>query len=251
MFSRSKVAALVAELFGVVVLVTAVYSMVARTSFPLFGGLAAGITLGTLVYTIGNASGAQVNPAITLGLWSVRKINTLRAIAYIAAQMLGAFAAWQLINYFLGSNIESLANKFEVKTLIAEAAGAFVFGFGVASAVYQKFEGEKLAFTVGASLTLGILVASLGSNGVINPAVALGLQSWNAAYVAGPIIGAIVGMNVYALLFAEEKVFSRPVRAKVVSAKSSTKTTAKKTPAKSAKTTVNKKTVKKSAAKKR
>lgn len=248
MISRNKLAALVAELMGVVVLVTAVYSMVARTSFPLFGGLAAGLTLGVLVYTVGNTSGAHVNPAITLGLWSVRKINTLKALSYIAVQMLGAFAAWKLINYFLGSDIQSIANKFDVKVLVAEAVGALVFGFGVASAVYQKFEGEKLAFTVGGSLTLGILVASLGSNGVLNPAVALGLQSWNAAYVAGPIIGSIVGMNLYALLFADGVVLGGPVRLPRLHI-----TRAAAAPARSSKTksSAKKKTTKKSTSKKR
>jgi aquaporin Z len=203
MVSRQKVAMVVAELMGVIVLVTAVYAMVARTTFPLFGGIAAGLTLGVLVHTIGTASGAHVNPAITLGLWSVRKVKTLTALVYIAAQMLGGLAAWALINYFLGTHIQSMANKFEWKILVAEAVGALVFGFGVASAIYQRYEGARAAFTIGGSLTLGMLVASLASNAIVNPAVALGLQSWNVAYVVGPLIGSIVGMNLYALFFAE------------------------------------------------
>lgn len=247
MFSRKKVAMVVAEFMGVVVLVTAVYSMVARTTFPLFGGLAAGITLGLLVHTIGSTSGAHVNPAITLGLWSVRKVKTLTAIAYIAAQMLGAFAAWMLINYFLGSDIQSIANKFEVKVLIAEAVGTLIFGFGVAAAVYQKYEGAKLAFTVGASLTVGILVASLASNGVLNPAVALGLQSWNWAYATGPIIGSIVGMNLYALIFADDVSFKKVSisRSKVAAKPAKVAAKSKATPAK------KKSAAKKPAAKKR
>ncbi len=236
MNTRQKVAMTVAELMGVVVLTTAVYSMVARTSFPLFGGLAAGVTLGLLVHTIGNVSGAHVNPAITLGLWSIRKVKTLPAIVYIACQMLGGLAAWALINYFLGSSIQSIANKFELKVFVAEGIGALIFGFGVASAVYQKYEGTKLAFTVGGSLTIGILVASLASNGVLNPAVALGLQSWNWAYATAPLAGSIIGMNLYAVVFTDEIKFSRPVRK--VTAKAVTK---KKTVAKTVKKTTKKK----------
>ncbi len=243
---RQKIAMAVAELMGVVVLTTAVYSMVARTSFPLFGGLAAGITLGLLVHTIGSASGAHVNPAITLGLWSVKKVKTLQAIIYIAFQMVGGLAAWALINYFLGSSIESIANKFEVKVLIAEAIGALIFGFGVASAVYQKYEGTKLAFTVGGSLTIGILVASLASNGVLNPAVALGLQSWNWAYAAGPIAGSIIGMNLYAILFTDEIKFQLP-KGKFKATKVSTKTTSKSV----AKSSTKKKTTAKKTTKKK
>ncbi len=209
MFSRLKFAMVLAELMGVMVLVTAVYSMVARTSFPLFGGLAAGITLGLLTLTIGATSGAHVNPAITLGLWTIRKVKTLTAISYITFQMLGGYLAFLLINYLMGRNIESIANAPDLKIFIAEAIGALIFGFGVASAIYQKYEGGRLAFAIGGSLTIGILVASLASNGILNPAVAIGLQSWNKAYALGPIVGSIVGMNLYALLFAEETLYKR------------------------------------------
>lgn len=209
MFSRLKVAKILAELMGVIILVTAVYSMVARTPFPLFAGMAAGLTLGLLVFSIGATSGAHVNPAITLGLWSIRKVKTSTAIIYVLIQLLGGYLAFLLINYLLGRNIESIANAPEIKVFVAEAIGALIFGFGVASAIYQKYEGGKLAFAVGGSLTVGILVASLASNGVLNPAVAIGLQSWNKAYALGPIVGAIIGMNLYALLFTEETIIKR------------------------------------------
>jgi glycerol uptake facilitator-like aquaporin len=241
MSARQKVAMVVAELMGAAVLASAVYAMVGRTTFPLFGGLAAGLTLGLLVHTIGSASGAHVNPAVTLGLWSVRKISTVKAVFYIAAQMLGGLAAWGLINYFMGAKLQSIAGEeFDWKILIAEATGTFIFAFGIASAIYQKYEGAKLAFTVGASLTIGILVASLGSNGVLNPAVAVGIQSWSWAYAVGPIVGAVLGMNVYALLFSDEVVIKRPVRAAVAAKTVTAKAAPKKKPA-----------AKKSAAKKR
>ncbi len=205
MFSREKIAALVAEFLGTATLVIAVYSMAARTSFPLFAGLAAGLTLGLMVLVIGAFSGAQLNPAVTLGLWSARKNKTLTSIVYIAAQMLGGLAAWALLKYFLGHNLDNLAGqKFEWKVFIAEAVGAAVFLFGVTSAVYQKYEGGKLAFAAGASLTIGILVATMASNGLLNPAVAVGLQSWNWAYAAGPLVGAVIGANLYSLLFAAD-----------------------------------------------
>lgn len=243
MISRQKVAMVVAELMGVVVLALAVYAMVGRTTFPLFAGLAAGTVLALLVHTIGATSGAHVNPAVTLGLWSVRKVKTTQAIIYIAVQMLGGLAAWKLAEYFLGSDLQSLAGEtFSWKVLWAELAGTFIFGFGIASAVYQKYEGGKLAFTVGASLTVGILVASLASNGVLNPAVAVGLQSWSWAYAAGPIAGSILGMNVYAILFTDEISFKRPKLARAKAAPAAVKKPIKKV---AAKKTTTKKTTKK------
>ena len=93
MLDKQKVTIAIAEAFGVMILVTAVYAMVARTSFPLFAAIAAGLTVGGLVLTIGPKTGAHVNPAITLGLWSIKKISTARAVMYVVAQVLGGVAA--------------------------------------------------------------------------------------------------------------------------------------------------------------
>lgn len=213
MFGKNKIAMIVAEFLGAGILSVVVYSMIARTSFPLFSGLAAGLTLAMLVLVVGNVSGAHANPAVTMGLWSQRKIPTAQAVVYIAAQMLGGIAAWTLLKYFLGHSLESLAgNKFEWKVVIAEGIGTAIFVFGVVSAVYQKYEGGKLAAVVGSSLFIGVLVASMASNALLNPAVAVGVQSWNWAYAAGPLIGAGVGANLYGILFVPSPAKSSKTR---------------------------------------
>lgn len=202
MFGRRQVAMLVAEFMGTAMLALAVYSMVARTSFPLFAGLAAGGTLGLVAITMGSVSGGYLNPAVTFGMWTVRKIKTVQALLFVAAQMLGGVAAWQLIKYYLNRKVESVAGaKFDWRVFIAEAVGTLVFSMGVAAAVHHKDQGGKLSFVLGGSLLIGILIASLGSNGVLNPAVAIGIQSWSWAYAVAPFAGALVGFNVYTLLF--------------------------------------------------
>lgn len=218
MLNRQKVAMVTAEFLGTALLAVAVYSMSARTSFPMFSGMAAGLVVGMATLVLGKVSGAIINPAITVGLWSIGKLKTLPALAYIAAQMLGGLAAWALLKYFLGHQLDSVAGKFDWKVVVAEATGALVFGLGFAGAVYQKFEDGKLAFTLGVSLLVGILVASLGSNGIINPAVAVAVRSWSWAYAVAPVLGAVVGMNLYALLFAENSAWSGPALARTKSA---------------------------------
>ena len=127
----------------------------------------------------------------------------MQAIVYVAAQLLGGLAAWQLSEFLLNQPLRNVAgDSLDWRVLTAEAVGAFVFTFGVAAAVSKAYEQVKLAMVVGASLTLGIMVASLASNGVVNPAVAIGIQSWGWAYVLGPVAGALVGMNLYGLIFA-------------------------------------------------
>lgn len=213
MFGKRKIAMIVAEFLGAAILAMAVYSMLARTSFPLFSGVAAGVTLAILVMVIGSVSGAHVNPAVTLGLWTIRKVSTSRAVVYIIAQMLGGLAAWGLIRYFLGHSINSIADsKFNWKIAVAEMVGTFIFTFGFAAAVYQKLDSDRKGLIIGGSFLLGILVASLASNGILNPAVALGIQSWSWTYAVSPLIGGVVGMNIYSLLFTDlpaEKVTNR------------------------------------------
>jgi glycerol uptake facilitator-like aquaporin len=131
MFNRQKVAILLAEFLGTAILAVSVYAVVSVIPISLFAGMAAGLVLGLAVLTIGAVSGAHINPAITLGFWSVGKIKTLTAIAYIIAQVLGGFAALYLIKYFAGQPVESIAGKFDVKAFTAEAIGAFVFGIRV------------------------------------------------------------------------------------------------------------------------
>jgi aquaporin Z len=204
MLGRSKIAAFVAEFLGTGTLTLVVYTIVARTSFPLFSAIAAGTVVAMFTVAMENVSGANLNPAITFGLWTIRKLSTVRAIVYIIAQALGGLAAWSLLKYFLGHNLTSVAGaSFEWKVFVAEALGGMIFALGFAAAVVQRFQGGKLAATIGLSLTAGILVASLASNGVLNPAVAVGIQSWSWAYATAPLAGALVGMNVYGMLFSE------------------------------------------------
>lgn len=228
MFTRKKIAAFTAELLGTAVL-TAVVLAVVRSAIgiPYFLAIGVALTLSLLVLILGSASGAHVNPAVTFGLWTLRKINTADAVMYIVAQFIGALAAAKLYVYLTEQSLQNIANtEFDWRILIAELIGTFVFTFGIAAAVYQRYEGGKLAMTIGGSLGLGILVAGVASNSVLNPAVALGIQSWSMVYVAGPLLGAIFGMNLYALLFAGEKIITvkkRPIKKAATKSKSKTK----------------------------
>ncbi len=204
MFDRQKIAMILAEFLGAGILSSVVLSMVARTSFPFFAAAGAGFTMLLLVIAVGDVSGAHANPAVTLGMWTLKKIKTEQAVVYIAAQMLGGLVAWKLGQYLLNTNLVNLATtKFDWRVFVAEAVGAMIFGMAIAGATYKNLTGLQRAALIGTGLFLGILVASLGSNGVLNPAVALGIRSWNFAYITGPIVGVVVGMNVYALTMLE------------------------------------------------
>ncbi|HLZ15036.1 MAG TPA: aquaporin [Candidatus Saccharimonadales bacterium] len=205
MFSRNKIAMVMAEFLGTGLL-TAVVLTVGRSSvgLPYFVALAAGLVLIGGMLMFGPVSGAHFNPAITLGLWSARKVKTLPALVYIAAQLLGGMAAYLLYSYMANTTWHNTGH-FESRVMVAEAVGTLVFSLGWAAAVYQKWETGRAAATVGVAFVLGILVASSASAALLNPAVALGMRVWVwGTYVLGPVLGAIIGINLYGLLFAPE-----------------------------------------------
>jgi glycerol uptake facilitator-like aquaporin len=214
MFGRNKIAMLVAEFLGTGVL-TAVVLAITRSNigYPYFVALGVGLALAVLIMTFGAVSGAHFNPAITLGLWSARRVKTLPAVVYIAVQLAGAMAAYLLYTYFVNSHWPN-SGKFASRVLVAEATGAFVFALGWATVVYQKYEGAKAAFTIGAALAVGMIVASVGSGAYLNPAVALGVRNWGwGTYALGPVLGAVIGFNLYALLFAPREALMEAVGA--------------------------------------
>ena len=208
MFRKNKLAMLVSEFLGTAVLALAVLALShSQLSYPYFIASAAGLTLVLLVVALAGISGAVFNPALTIGLWTVRKLRTLQALSYIIAQFAGAAAAWYLFVYFTKLDNAKNNGTYDARLLVAEAAGTFVFSFAVASAIYQRLSLGLKAFMVGGGLTAGAIIASLGSAGVVNPAVAFSVHQFGwGTYVLGPVLGAVVGFNLYNLLFVETEV---------------------------------------------
>ena len=172
--------------------------------FPVSTPVLAALTLGLFVYSVGHISGTHINPAVTIGAWSIGKIRSREAVRYIVAQVLGAGLAWIKLGFLMTSEV-SLAVSSTMTVGFAEFVGTFFFTFGIASVVYGRTPGQFSGVVVGGSLLLGVAFAALiGSNGILNPAVAFGIGSFNFMYLFGPIFGSIVGMNVYKYLSDEK-----------------------------------------------
>lgn len=190
-----------AEMVGAFLLAFAV-GLSVILDFGLPTPLVAGLTLGLFVYTAGSISGAHLNPAITIALLAHKKIETRDALFYILAQLVGAMAAFGLMQVLAGqgSGLDASGGLF---TFIAEALGAAILAFGVSSVVYGKVDDDMSGVVIGGSLFLGAMVASVQANGILNPAVALGLSSVSLAYVLGPIVGALAGSFLYKVLIGK------------------------------------------------
>jgi aquaporin Z len=205
MFRKNKLAMLVSEFLGTASLTLMVLAIShSQLSLSFFVATAAGLTVLLMTLALAGISGAVFNPAMTIGLWTVRKLRTMQALSYIIVQLLGGALAWWLFVYFTKLSGVHNTGTYSARVLVAETVGSFVFAFMWASAVYQRFGLYGKALAIGGGLTAGALIASLGSAGILNPAVALGLRQWAwGTYVLGPVLGAVIGFNLYNLLFVE------------------------------------------------
>lgn len=238
MFGKRQVATLVAEFLGTSALTLLILSVQRSTiGVPFFVAIAAGLTVTLMVFAVGRVSGGYFNPALVIGMWTARKINTVTSVLYIIAQMLGAWAAYGLYTYYVNNTLQPVGGDFSGRVLTAEIIGTAIFAFAVAAAVYQRAKIGLFAAMAGLGLTIGIVSASAASLGLLNPAVAFGIRAWVlGTYVLGPIIGAVIGVQLYSLLFADTAVAEEEaMEGKTVAAKTSapaTKAKAKKAPAK-------------------
>lgn len=208
MFGRRKIATLVAEFLGTGVLTLLILSVQRSTiGVPFFVAMAAGITLALMTLTLARTSGAHFNPAITLAMWTARKTPTITAVLYIAMQMLGAWGAFWLYKYYVNTPLQPVGGDYKTTILVAEAVGTMIFAFGLAGAMYQRFNAAVAASIAGLAYMVGIVAASSAAIGLLNPAVALGVNAWEwGTYVLGPVLGAVIGVNLYGMLFNEPEV---------------------------------------------
>lgn len=256
--STSKLARLFAELLGTFALTAVVIAVSKNYGNPLFTTISAATAFAALYSVLGPVSGGHFNPAITIGLFSVKKVKLLEALMFVAMQAVGAVLAWKFFEYLSPERtIEAVGNEFTWEIFWAEMVGGLLFALGFAAVIYRKFLGGHAGAVVGMSLFLASTAVAVVIfdrqlvSGVINPAVAIGLGyrpdvQVYLAYFFGPVVGAVIGMNLYKMFFSGDKseVASASKPAPVV-----VSATAKKAPAKK-KTATKKATPKRKVAKK-
>jgi aquaporin Z len=197
MVNRLNAASLAAEFLGTAVLVMVALVLTQTTAVSYF--IATSLSVGLLVaYMIfGGISGGHFNPAITFGMWTARRIGTIRGISYIAVQLLAGLASWQLFQYMTERSLPAKTANFTTHIWLAELIGTFVLAMGLMAAISRGYDALQSAITYGAAYFVGIMIAATASAAYINPAVALGVRSWSTAYVLGPLVGGLLGVNVY------------------------------------------------------
>jgi aquaporin Z len=170
------------------------------------------IVLGVMITATMNVSGGHLNPAVTLGLLSIGKIDTRSAGAYIGAQLAGATLGALVLKYTLPAGVvavgtlgtPALANSvnlfgaIELEAVLTFFLMSAVMGTAVAS------DAPKVGgFAIGLVLFFDIMVGGTFTGAAMNPARAFGPAlvsgTWYAQPVwwVGPIVGAILAAQLW------------------------------------------------------
>lgn len=237
---NSKTRILIAEAIGTMILVlggpgTAIlatgYFGGFRSSVTVLGvALAFGLSLLVAAYAIGSISGCHINPAVTLGLWAIKKTKGADVPFYLVGQVLGGVVGGFIIFVIARSSTTAwtanatgfASNGYGAHSpggfglgaaIIAEIVFTAVFVFIIASTSRKSMSPGFTGVTVGLTLTLIHLISIPIDNTSVNPARSIATavfqrgwaieQLW--VFILFPIVGGLLGAGAWRALCPSEE----------------------------------------------
>jgi aquaporin Z len=173
-----------------------------------------GLIVLAMIYTVGDVSGAHLNPAVTLGFFVAGRIPFRPVVPYIAVQCLSATTASLALRLIfpkhptLGATLPS-----------DSVAAAFVFEFVMTLILMVvvlsvskggRERGITAGIVVGSVIALEALFggpisgASMNPARSLGPAIVSGTFSHHWIYWAAPLLGAVVATGVFRAIHSSE-----------------------------------------------
>jgi MIP family channel proteins len=181
--------------------------------------LAYGVAVAVMMLALAPISGGHFNPAITAGLWVTKRIGSLQAILYCAAQLAGAVVAAYILVALLPEatwrpvslGATDLATDFtRMNGMLIEGLATFLVTFVFFACTPDVASGARpyAGIAVGLIVALGVLFVQPFTGASMNPArtfgPALAARHWvnHGVYWVGPLFGGVAGGVAYEYLFA-------------------------------------------------
>lgn len=199
-------------------------SAVLAANFPNIGiglvgvSLAFGLTVLTIVYSLGHISGAHLNPAVTFGLWAGGRVDGKTILPYVIAQVLGGIAAAAVLYVIATGNGSEIGNFAAngygdhspggysmVAAIVSEFVMTFMFLIIILGATDENAPKGFAGIAIGLALTLIHLISIPVTNTSVNPARSISqavfVGDWALSqlwlFILIPILGAFAAGLVY------------------------------------------------------
>ncbi|HIE06902.1 MAG TPA: aquaporin Z [Desulfarculaceae bacterium] len=201
-------------------------SAVFAAAFPDVGigflgvALAFGLTVLTMAFAIGHISGCHLNPAVSFGLWSGKRMPTAELGPYIIAQVAGGLAGAAVLYLIAtgkagfdvtagfasnGYGAHSPGGYSLTAALVTEVVMTFMFLIIILGATDKRAPEGLAPIAIGLGLTLIHLISIPITNTSVNPARSTGVAIFQGGWAISqlwlfwiaPIIGAILAGVVY------------------------------------------------------
>ena len=177
-----------------------------------------GLSVLTMVYTIGKISGCHINPAITLGMLLSKKISGKDAGMYMIFQVIGAIIGSSIL-FILAKDSGSTttltgANGYHdlVQAFVAETVFTFIFLLVVLGSTSKGANNKFAGIAIGLALVLIHIVCIPITGTSVNPARSIGpalfqggealSQLW--LFIVAPFLGAAIAALVWKGIDTEE-----------------------------------------------
>ena len=190
--------------------------------------LAFGLALLCAAYAIGSISGCHINPAVTIGLWAIKKTETKDLPFYLGGQIVGGLLG-ALVIFVVADSISGFSAKatgFASNGWGKHSPGGFGMGaaimveivftalfiFVIASTSRRSMPPGFTGITVGLMLTLIHLVTIPVDNTSVNPARSIATAVFQGGwaleqlwlFIVFPIIGGVIGAMAWRALVPAE-----------------------------------------------
>jgi aquaporin NIP len=169
-----------------------------------------GLIVMAMIHTIGDISGAHMNPAVTIAFTIAGRFDLKNVVPYIASQVIGSILASALLHFLFPANsllgATMPAGSVE-QSLLLELVLSFLLMLVIMKvATGSREKGQFAGITIGATVLLEALFAGPISGASMNPArsfapaVVSGHLEHYWIYVAGPISGMILAIPTWRFL---------------------------------------------------
>lgn len=170
-------------------------------------GLTFGLIVMAMIYSIGDISGAHINPAVTVAFAVSKRFSWLQVGPYIAAQLIGAFIASGILR-FAFPDATSLGATLPAgsigQALLFEVLLTFMLMFIILNvSTGAKEKGIMAGAAIGGTVALSAIYAGPICGASMNPARSLApafvggqLEAW-WLYIVGPAAGAVLAVPAY------------------------------------------------------